>query len=98
MGENVTTRGIDLIGLPRGTQLALGDSAVVEITGLRDPCAQLDGLRPGLMKACLARSVGGDLIRKAGIMGIVIAGGIVRPGDAISVHLPDGPPQPLYPV
>ena len=98
MGENVTTHGIDLIGLPRGTRLALGESAVVEVTGLRDPCAQLDGLRPGLMKACLARSVSGELVRKAGIMGIVIASGIVRPGDAITVHLPDGPPQPLYPV
>ena len=98
MGENVTTHGIDLIGLPRGTRLALGDSAVVEVTGLRDPCAQLDGLRPGLMKACLARSVNGELVRKVGIMGIVVVGGIVRPGDAIAVHLPDGPPLQLYPV
>ena len=98
MGENVTTHGIDLIGLPRGTHLALGVSALVEVTGLRDPCAQLDGLQAGLMKACLARSVSGELLRKAGIMGIVVAGGIVRPGDAITVHLPAGPPQPLYPV
>lgn len=98
MGENVTTHGIDLLALPRGTRLALGDSAVVEVTGLRAPCAQLDGLQPGLMKACIARSVSGELVRKAGIMGIVVAGGIVRPGDAITVHLPDGPPQPLYPV
>jgi MOSC domain-containing protein YiiM len=98
MGENVTTHGVDLLGLPRGTHLALGDCAVVEVTGLREPCAQLDGLRPGLMKACLARSVGGELVRKAGIMGIVIVGGIVRAGDAITVHLPDGPLLPLYPV
>ena len=98
MGENITTDGIDLIGLSRGTRLALGESAVVEVTGLRDPCAQMDGLIPGLMKACLARSVNGELVRTACIMGIVLSGGIIRPGDPITVHLPDGPPLPLYPV
>ena len=98
MGENITTCGIDLLSLPRHTRLAIGDSAVVEVTGLRDPCGQIDGIASGLMKACLDRTPNGELIRKAGIMSIVVASGIVRPGDGIIVHLPDGPPLPLYPV
>jgi MOSC domain-containing protein YiiM len=98
MGENVTTRGIDLLGLPTGTRLRLGDSAVVEITGLRNPCAQLDKLQSGLMAATLDKDADGNLIRKAGIMGIVLADGEVRPGDAIEVELPPEPRQPLQPV
>ena len=98
MGENVTTRGIDLLALPAGTLLRLGPEAVVQVTGLRNPCAQLDGLQPGLMKAVLGRTPDGALIRKAGIMGIVLAGGTVRPGDAIAVTLPDGPHRALEPV
>jgi MOSC domain-containing protein YiiM len=98
MGENVTTLGIDLLGLPRGTRLRLGESAVVEVTGLREPCAQMNGLRPGLMKACLARAADGALVRKAGIMGIVLTGGVVRAGDRIAVELPPGEPLPLLPV
>ena len=98
MGENVTTRGIDLLGLPTGTRLCLGATAVVEITGLRNPCAQLDKLRPGLMAATLDRDADGNLIRKAGIMGIVLADGEVRPGDAIEVELPLEPRRPLQPV
>lgn len=95
MGENVTTQGVDLLGLPVGTRLRLGDSAVVEVTGLRNPCTQLDGLRPGLMAAVLGRDEDGKLIRKAGIMGIVLEGGVVRPGDPIYVELPPEPHQPL---
>lgn len=98
LGENVTTRGIDLLGLPRGTRLRLGDQAVVEITGLRNPCAQIDGLKPGLMAAVLARDDDGNLVRKAGIMGIVVTGGEVRPGDAIRVELPAGEHDRLEPV
>lgn len=98
MGENVTTRGIDLLGLPTGTRLRLGDSAVVEITGLRNPCSQLDGLRPGLMAATLARDEHGKLIRKAGVMGVVIVGGAVRAGDAIIADLPALPHSSLKPV
>jgi MOSC domain-containing protein YiiM len=98
MGENVTTRGLDLLGLPTGTKLRLGEAAVVEITGLRNPCAQLDGLQPGLMKANLDKDAAGNLIRKAGIMGIVLADGDVRPGDPIQVELPPEPHQPLEPV
>lgn len=95
MGENVTTRGIDLLGLPTGTRVALGDSAVVEITGLRNPCAQLDGFQPGLRAAVLDRDADGGLIRKSGVMGIVIAGGEVRPGDPIRAELPPLPHRPL---
>ncbi len=98
MGENVTTSGIDLLALPRGTRLHLGEAAVVEVTGLRDPCSQMNALRPGLMKACLARAADGALVRKSGIMSIVIAGGVVRPGDPIAVVLPEGDPLPLHPV
>lgn len=98
LGENVTTRGIDLLGLPRGTRLRIGDQAVVEITGLRNPCAQIDGLKPGLMAAVLARDDDGNLVRKAGIMGIVVTGGEVRPGDAIRVELPAGEHDRLEPV
>jgi MOSC domain-containing protein YiiM len=98
IGENVTTRGIDLLGLPAGARLRLGEAAVVEITGLRNPCVQLDRFAPGLMAATLDRDAEGGLIRKAGVMAVVIAGGDVRPGDAIAVTLPDGPHAPLQPV
>ena len=98
MGENVTTRGVDLLGLPAGARLHLGNEAVVEVTGLRNPCRQLDKLQPGLMAATLARDADGNLVRKAGIMGIVLAGGEVRQGDPIHIELPPKPHQPLLPV
>lgn len=98
MGENVTTRGVDLLALPAGTRLRLGAEAVIEITGLRNPCAQLDGLQPGLMAAVLERGADGRLIRKAGVMAIVLAGGEVRPHDPIGVTLPPLPHRPLEPV
>lgn len=98
MGENVTTAGIDLLALPAGTRLCLGVEAVVEVTGLRNPCRQLDGLRPGLMAATLDRDSDGNLIRKAGIMAIVVSGGIVREGDPIRVELPPPPHRSLGPV
>ncbi|HYJ81078.1 MAG TPA: MOSC domain-containing protein, partial [Longimicrobiaceae bacterium] len=98
MGENVTTRGVDLLGLPAGTRLRLGSAAVVEVTGLRNPCAQLDRLQPGLMAATLARDADGGLVRKAGVMAIVVAGGEVRPGDPIGVELPPEPHRLLAPV
>jgi MOSC domain-containing protein YiiM len=98
MGENVTTRGIDLIRLPGKARLRLGRSAVVEVTGLRNPCAQLNRVRRGLMKATLDRDSDGNLIRKAGVMGIVLASGEVSPGDPIEVELPSGPAEPLKPV
>lgn len=98
MGENVTTRGIDLLGLPVGARLLLGDSAVVEITGLRNPCSQLDGFQPGLMKAVLGRDEHGRVIRKAGVMAVVVSDGTVRAGDPIEVELPAQPHRALEPV
>ncbi len=98
MGENITTRGVDLLGLPMGTRLYLGDAAVVEVTGLRNPCAQLDRIRPGLMAATRGRDEQGNLVRKAGVMGIVLAGGEVRPRDPIRVELPPTPHRSLEPV
>jgi MOSC domain-containing protein YiiM len=98
LGENITTRGVDLLQLPRGVRLYLGAEAVVEITGLRNPCAQLDRLQPGLMAAVLGRDAQGRLVRKAGIMGVVVSSGEVRPADSIRVELPAKPYQPLAPV
>jgi MOSC domain-containing protein YiiM len=98
MGENLTTRGIDLLALPTGTRLRLGARAVVEITGLRNPCVQLDRIQAGLMSATLGRDPRGELIRKAGVMAIVISDGDVRPGDPIAIELPPEPHQPLRPV
>jgi MOSC domain-containing protein YiiM len=98
MGENVTTRGLDLLDLPAGTQLHLGDGAVVEITGLRNPCVQLDQIAEGLMAATLDRDEQGNLLRKAGVMSIVLAAGDVRPGDAVRVKIPSLPYRPLGPV
>jgi hypothetical protein len=98
MGENITTRGIDLLGLPRGSRLHIGASAIVEVTGLRNPCIQLNTFQPGLMAAVLGRDAQGNLIRKAGIMGIVLGGGVVSVDDPIRVILPEGPLHPLEPV
>ncbi len=98
LGENVTTAGVDLLALPTGARLHLGETAVVEVTGLRNPCIQLDRFHNGLMAATLDKDADGNLIRKAGIMGIVLADGDVRPGDKIRVELPAGQQRPLQPV
>ena len=95
MGENVTTAGVDLLALPEGTRLGLGASAVVEVTGLRNPCSQLDRFQAGLMAAVLDRGPDGELVRKAGVMAIVVSDGEVRPGDAVSVLPPPPPHRPL---
>ena len=99
MGENVTTQGIDLLGLPAGTRLRLGSTAVVEVTGLRNPCGQLNGLASGLLDALIEKDDTGRVVRrKAGVMSVVVAGGEVMPGDAIVVELPVLPHAPLVPV
>jgi MOSC domain-containing protein YiiM len=98
MGENVTTRGVDLLGLPTGTRLRLGETAVVEVTGLRNPCVQLDRFQPGLMQAVLGRDAQGGLVLKAGIMAIVLTGGELRAGDPIAVELPPEPHRSLVRV
>jgi MOSC domain-containing protein YiiM len=97
MGENITTRGLELLALPKGTRLRIGE-AEIEVTGLRNPCVQLERLAPGLMEACLERGADGQLIRKAGVMAIVLTDGVVRAGDRIAVALPPAPHTPLKPV
>jgi MOSC domain-containing protein YiiM len=98
MGENITTRGLDLLRLPRGARLRLGAEAVVDVTGLRNPCTQLEGLAEGLMAACVGRGLDGEPVRKAGVMGVVVRGGDIRAGDPIVVEPPAGVPEPLRPV
>lgn len=94
LGENVTTEGVDLLGLSTGTILRLGDEAVIKVTGLRNPCYQIDNFQKGLLSATLEKT-NGKLVRKSGIMSIVLVGGEVKPGDAIRVEAPDGPFVPL---
>jgi MOSC domain-containing protein YiiM len=98
LGENITTEGLDILSLPRGTLLRIGPEAVVQVTGLRNPCRQLDAFRPGLAQAMFGKDGDGELVRKAGIMCIVISGGAIRAGDAITVELPAAPHERLLPV
>lgn len=98
LGENITTRGVDLLGLATGTRLHLGESAVIELTGLRNPCSQLDRFQRGLTAAVLDRDGAGRLVRKAGVMAVVLAAGPVRPGDPIRIERPGGIARPLEPV
>lgn len=91
MGENITVQGIPLLNLPKDTVLKIGASAEIQVTGLRNPCSQLDAFQPGLMKAVLETDAQGQLIRKAGIMGIVLKGGMIHLGDEIQVLLPPEP-------
>jgi len=98
IGENVTTRGIDLLDLPTGTLLHLGPDAVVEVTGLRNPCLQIDNFSKGLLKEVVGKGPDGELVRRAGIMSIVLVGGVVSPGDEIRVELPAEPHRPLHKV
>lgn len=98
MGENITTVGIDLLAQPTGTIMKFPSGAAIELTGLRNPCAQIDGLEPGLMQAVLDRDVNGDLVRKAGVMSIVVTGGAVTVGDGIEIEQPPGESSPLRPV
>ena len=94
LGENITTRGIDLLALPVGTRLAIGD-VVVTVTGLRNPCQQINDFQPGLLTQVLRRGDDGEVERLAGVMGIVSRGGTVRPGDTVGVELPAAPHLPL---
>jgi len=98
IGENITTRGIDLLALPRGTHLHIGRSAIIEVTGLRNPCRQIEAFQPGLLAALLPRDEMGNPVLKSGIMGIILLGGEVRPGDAIEVRLPPEPHERLKKV
>lgn len=96
MGENVTTVGVDLLALPRGARLRLGADAVVEVTGLRNPCGQIEQFRAGLLEAVIGRDATGRPAFKSGVMAVVRAGGEVRRGDPVVVELPEGPREPLH--
>ena len=98
LGENVLTQGIDLINLPTGTIFRIGAEAVVEISGIRDPCKQIDRIAKGLTKTLFDRDIDGGVVRKAGIMGVVVTGGTVTPGDTIAVTLPPEPHRRLVVV
>lgn len=98
LGENITTAGVDLLGLARGTRLAIGDEAVIEITGLRNPCAQINGVSEGLMKELVFVDDTGQTVRLAGVMSVVVTGGTVHAGDGINVIPPAGRHEPLQPV
>jgi MOSC domain-containing protein YiiM len=98
LGENVTTTGLDLLALPAGTVLLLGDTAEVQLTGLRNPCRQIEAFQPGLLQQVLGRQADGAVVRRAGVMGVVRRGGEVRPGDPVTVVLPEHPHRPLDPV
>ena len=95
LGENVTTRGVDLLSLPAGARLRLGPVAVVEVTGLRNPCVQIDRFQTGLLAAVVGRDGGGAIVRRSGIMSVVCVGGDVKPGDTVAVELPALPHRPL---
>lgn len=89
LGENVTTEGLDLLGMSVGTRLHLGAQAVVELTGLRNPCVQIEAYRPGLLRRVLGRAEDGSVVRRAGVMSVVVTGGTVRRGDPVRVEAPD---------
>jgi MOSC domain-containing protein YiiM len=94
LGENISTRNLDLLGLPQGARLRLGSEAIIELTGLRNPCRQIDDFQPGLRSHLVERGPAG-VVRKGGVMSIVLRGGLVRPGDPIEVELPPLPHSPL---
>jgi MOSC domain-containing protein YiiM len=98
LGENITTSGIDLLALGTGTKLRIGANAVVEVTGLRNPCAQIENFQPGLLVAVLGRAEDGSLVRKTGVMGIVLEGGLVQAGDQIAVIDAPAEYKPLQPI
>lgn len=95
LGENITTRGVDLLALPTSTRLQIGSEVIVELTALRNPCYQIDDFQKGLLKAVVDRDEQGNIVRKAGVMGIILNGGEVQPGDTISIELPPKPHQAL---
>lgn len=98
LGENITTEGIDLLGLPTDSLLHIGERVILRLTGLRNPCHQIDDFQPGLLRHMVSKQPDGTLVRKAGVMSVVVRGGVVRVGDAISVELPSTAHQALQPV
>ena len=98
LGENITTRNIPLLSLPTGTKLQIGEIAIIELTGLRNPCSQIDTFMPGLLSAVVNKDKKGNLVRKCGVMATVIKGGDIHAGDSIEVDLPPPPYTPLHRV
>ena len=98
LGENVTTHGVDLLALPLDTVLKIGPDALIRLTGLRNPCYQIDDFQQGLLKQVLVREADGSVVRKTGVMAVVEKGGLVRSGDLIEILLPPGEKVPLAPV
>lgn len=95
LGENITTEGIDLLSLPTGTLLHIGNGAVIELTALRQPCIQIDEFQQGLLKEVVYKDSGGNIIRKVGVMGVILVSGAVSPNDEIIVETPDKPHHKL---
>ena len=95
LGENVTVQGVDLASLPTGTILRLGNEATIELTGLRNPCAQFDDFQEGLMKRLIFQDENGNTVRLGGVMAVVLTGGVVRPGNEVTVDVPPEPHEPL---
>jgi len=90
VGENIVTRGISLLDLPTGTKLEIGE-AIIEITGLRNPCHQLNQIKDGLMQKLVFKTENGDVVRLCGVMAIVLRGGDIKEGDEIQAILPKKP-------
>ena len=95
LGENITTKGIDLLGLPVGCKLHIGEQAIIKLTALRNPCAQVENFQKGMLKEVISKDNQGSIIRKAGVMAVVLTGGIVKPGDVINLELPEAPHEKL---
>jgi len=95
LGENITTRGVDLLNLPTGTKMHIGSDVIIELTALRNPCVQIDAFQKGMLKEVLYKDEEGNLVRRTGVMGTIHKGGLVKPGDEIEVELPPEPYSPL---
>lgn len=97
LGENVTTAGLNLEEMPLGTRILLGQTASVELIGLRTPCVLIDRFRSGLKQHLLAFAKTGPAFR-CGVMGVVRTGGRVAAGDVARVVLPSPPVRALPPI
>lgn len=98
LGENLLTRGLDLLALPTGTLMRFSQGPLVAVTGLRNPCRQIEAYRQGLLAAVLDRDAEGAAVLKAGIMAVILEGGAIAPGDSIALSLPPEPHRKLQRV
>ena len=95
LGENITTQGIDLLSLPQGCQLHIGKTTIIELTALRNPCVQIENFQTGMLKEVISKDKQGKIMRKLGMMGVVLSGGHVQPNDEITIQLPEQPHKSL---